>query len=451
MSTRSGSMAGSGFELEFRAEAGPNRRDRPIARGTPRAGRRPRERRLGIAGLGRPAAVSASAGPDGASRARSSLMICATCSSWSRSASSSETPSGICQRQRKRQQMSLLLADDLGPRMGRRDIRAGRGREPIDQAVEPSVVVRLQDDGVLADEDLSDDRRESPEASARVSPRSGDDRAGRTARPRETWDRWDREVDSGPSSNELVGRKRGQQARPGSGSASSGERTRLDREVRLRSIPLAERLEVHRVERGARARDVAPQCGDRAVVIGDPEAAQAPIAIRDRAGARTGGQQLEGRRRGRPEPLARPTRAPARTIRGTARRMVGGRPETIRVLLPGGNRRVHLEASESAEELASLVGRPSRPASSRCLSAAAGIPPGQRRADERGQRCKLPAVSGAASRQGLLELGDALRSGLRFPARAASAGSIPPRLSGCFWSRVAQDVCLARSSWLSWT
>ena len=51
--------------------------------------------------------------------------------------------------------MPLHLADDLGPGMGRRDIRAGRGREPIDQAVEPAVVVGLEDDDVLADKHLA--------------------------------------------------------------------------------------------------------------------------------------------------------------------------------------------------------------------------------------------------------------------------------------------------------
>ena len=89
---------------------------------------------------------------------QTSRMIWAICSSLSRSASSSGETLGELPAPGERQQMALLLADDLGPRMGGRDIRAGRGREPINQAIETSVVVGLQDDGVVAEEHFAENQ-----------------------------------------------------------------------------------------------------------------------------------------------------------------------------------------------------------------------------------------------------------------------------------------------------
>ena len=179
MSTVLGIDGGLGLQVEFRAELVPVDQVDPALVGRflqLKYGRA--QRGLGIAGLGRlqrrPAAQRRMGrlGPDLADDIGDLLVV---------------EPLGILFRDSlgnlpspaQGQSVTWLLADDLGPRMGRRDIRARRGREPIDQAVEPAVVVRFQDDGVLTDEHLSLDHRDLAAREARPSPRSGDDRAAK--------------------------------------------------------------------------------------------------------------------------------------------------------------------------------------------------------------------------------------------------------------------------------
>ncbi len=100
----------------------------------------------------------------------------------------------------ERQQMALLLADDLGSRMSGRDVRPGRGREPVNQPIETSVVVGFEDNGVIAEKNLAENQGDFVGFKSNPWPRSGDGRGERTVRPRETWDRWDRGGRGGPSS-----------------------------------------------------------------------------------------------------------------------------------------------------------------------------------------------------------------------------------------------------------
>ena len=198
---------------------------------------------------------------------------------------------------RKRQHMPLLLADNLGSRMGGRNIRAGHGREPINQAIETAVVVRLQDNGVVVEEDFSqnDGNFLGFQPEFRLDPG--------TIEQEEPFDLQRLGIVGierafGSFVNRLIATQRGLQT------ASVPDRPAQVNELdlivgRTAFNPLAEGLELHSVERRARACDVAPQRGDRTLVIGDPQAAQAAIAIRDRSGPRTGGKsKVSGSLRG---------------------------------------------------------------------------------------------------------------------------------------------------------
>ena len=241
-----------------------------------------RQRDLRIARLGCLQRCPPAQSRDGASRARSSRMIWAICSLLSRSASSSETPSGTCQRQESASKWRCSLPMIL--------VRGWAGGifEPA-AAVNRSIRRSRRPSSYVSRMTVSLSTETSPriigiscgfQPGLRLDPGTIEQkepfdlgRLGIVGIERSTW----------ALRQSLVAAQRGQQTvsvpdRP-------AQVNELDLIVGCTAVDLlAKGLEIHCVERRAGARDVSPQRGDGAVVIGDPQAAQAPIAVGDRTG-----------------------------------------------------------------------------------------------------------------------------------------------------------------------
>ena len=338
------------------------------------------------------------------------------------------------------QLMPRFLLDHLGAGMGRRDIRARGGRESVAKAVEPAVVVGLEHDRIRADDHLALDHRDVP---AGQSGLRLDLRAVEQIEPlgRRGIRVVGMERPVGPLLETRVALEGLDQPlpvadRPGQVDELDGVADRGDRD------PLAEGLEVDRLDGRPGPGDVSAQGRDGGPVVGDPEAADAAVPVGDRAGGRAGGQQLERRSRRRPEALLGPAHRPLEGLAERVGHAVRRRPEAIRVLLPGARTPRWPSARRSTARSTRRAGdRPSGGSSSRCLKPAIGNPARlQRDAQEEGQRRQLAAASPAPWPRAPAGTGRRPRRGSRSPAPAASSGSSPPRWPGSFLSRGAQAL-----------
>ncbi len=265
-----------------------------------------------------------------------SPMTYALCSRVSRSTSFSGMPAGTLHRQ--------LIASRCRDTLSRSLVRgwaggmfARRGREPIAEPIEPAIIVGLEYDRVPADDHLAFDHRNI---------------SSREPRPRR---------DPGPVEQvEPLGR-RGIRVVGMDGTVGSWIECGVGPEGLQQSVPVADRpaqvdeldgigdrgrpdplakgLEVDRLDGRPAPRDEAAQGRDGGGVVGDPEAADAPIPFGDRAGGRGGGQQLERRGRRRPEALLGPADGPFERLAERLGHPLRRRPEVIRVLFPDGQPR----------------------------------------------------------------------------------------------------------------
>ena len=320
--------------------------------------------------------------------------------------------------------MPWLVADDLGPGMGGRNIRARRGREPIDQAIEPAVV-----DGF---EETRCPYRPAPRPRPAGSP-AGQAGLGLDPGRSSNEEALERPGDSGSS---------GSRGRSGPSCDSRSARSAASSPSRFRIGQLNERI---RRDRGAsEARYSGRGLRDRRrrswAGAGDvsPSAATAPSWSASQRQHNPGcGRRSRRRRNRRPairrprrprtRALRRPSPEPARTIRGTLRKRAqvparDDRGSSPRARSPGlapdsGESRRHRLASSPE----------SQPASSRCLIAAAGNS-ARARLEPRNEAsdCELPRASDAGGPRGPAETGRRPPGDPPYPGRAASSGSNHP-------------------------